>query len=67
MYPTLSRVTVNEDSPPALLGIAECIDLHGDSEVAVGLQHILAVVIELLGRLIGEPLAMKILERPNGQ
>jgi hypothetical protein len=44
-------------------GVAESILSHGDFEVAEALESVLVNLIELLGRLVGENMAAKLIER----
>jgi len=39
---------------------------HGDAATAQGLESMLAHLVELLGRLIGDDMAMKLIDRSVG-
>lgn len=65
-HPSLADLAITADPPISVSGIPGSVSEHGDFETASGLQHLLEAVIELLGRLIGEQLALTLLERPNG-
>ena len=48
---------------PYVEGIAEAAIAHGDIAAAKALEAMLAFVIELLARLIGDDMAMKLIQR----
>ena len=50
-------------SEPYIDGIAETIMAHGDPATAEALESMLVRLVELLGRLIGDDMAMKLIER----
>ena len=66
-HPLLSNIQLRARSTPYLDGVAETADQHGAVETVEALESMLVVVIELLGRLIGDDLATKLIERDLAQ
>ena len=64
-YPALANVRYSHQSAVCLERLAESARLHGADAAADGVAAILTALIELLGRLIGEDIAMRLLE-PSG-
>jgi hypothetical protein len=65
-HPALAGVAVTTSvlaPTPALSGIAECRRSHPAEDVSEGVIAILASLTELIGRLIGEDLAVTLLEQ----
>ena len=62
-YPALERIQLHARSEPYIDGVAETIMAQGDGATAEALESMLAHLIELLGRLIGDDMAMKQIER----
>src|SRR3984893_9849370 len=62
-YPALGQIQLHARSDPYIDGVAETIMAHGDPATAEGLEAMLVHLIELLGRLIGEDMATKLIER----
>ena len=62
-YPALGQIQLHARSDPYIDGVAETIMAHGDPATAVGLEAMLVHLIELLGRLIGDDMATKLIER----
>jgi hypothetical protein len=62
-YPALGQIQLRAGSEPYIDGVAETIMAYGDPATAEGLEAMLIHLIELLGRLIGEDMAMKLIER----
>jgi hypothetical protein len=62
-YPALGQIQLQARSEPYIDGVAETIIAHGDPATAEGLEAMLVHLIELLGRLIGDDMAMKLIER----
>jgi hypothetical protein len=62
-YPALGQIQLRARSEPYIDGVAETIMAHGDTATAEGLEAMLVHLIELLGRLIGDDMAMKLIER----
>jgi hypothetical protein len=48
---------------PYVEGVAAATMAHGEPAAAKGLEALLTFVIELLARLIGEDMAMKLIQR----
>jgi len=61
--PALEQIQLRARSEPYIDGVAETIMAHGDPATAEGLEAMLVHLIELLGRLIGDDMAMKLIER----
>lgn len=59
-HPALAEIRVGDRSEPALDGVAQSIQLHGASAVALGLEALLVALLELLGRLIGDDMAARL-------
>jgi hypothetical protein len=59
----LEGIHLRAGSDPYVEGIAETIMAYGDPATAEGLESMLVRLVELLGRLIGEDMAMVLLER----
>lgn len=47
-------------------GVPETITAHGDAATAEALESMLVHLVELLGRLIGDDMATKLIERSVG-
>ena len=62
-YATLDRVQLRQRPAPYLDGVAESIMSSGDAAVAEALESMLVHLVELLGRLIGDDMAAKLIER----
>ena len=62
-YPALGQIQLRSRSEPYIDGVAETIMAHGDPATAEALESMLARLVELLGRLIGDDMAMKLIER----
>lgn len=62
-YPALAQVQLRARSEPYIDGVAETIMAHGDPATAEALESMLVRLVELLGRLIGDDMAMKLIER----
>jgi hypothetical protein len=62
-YPALGKIQLRSRSEPYIDGVAETIMAYGDAATAEALEHMLARLVELLGRLIGDDMAMKLIER----
>lgn len=61
-YATIDGVQLRPLSEPYLDGVAESIMSSGATAVAEALESMLVHVVELLGRLIGEDMAVKLIE-----
>lgn len=62
-YPALEQIQLRAQSEPYLEGVAETIMAHGDATTAEALESLLVRLVELLGRLIGDDMATKLIER----
>jgi hypothetical protein len=62
-HPALATVTIPNHSPPALEGVPEAIKAHSAPAMAAGLESMLVTLFELLGRLIGDDLSVKLAEQ----
>jgi hypothetical protein len=62
-YPALEQIQLHARSEPYVEGVAETIMAHGDAATAEALESMLVRLIELLGRLIGDDMAMKLIQR----
>lgn len=62
-YPALEELQLRPQSEPYVEGIAEIIMAHGDAETSEALESMLIRLVELLGRLIGDDMGMKLIER----
>ena len=61
-YPALEEIQLRPKSEPYVEGVAENIMAHGDAATAEALESMLVRLVELLGRLIGDGMAMKLIE-----
>jgi hypothetical protein len=61
-HPALNDIHLGR-SDSCLDGVAESVQAHGASAVAEGLEEMLVALIELLGRLIGDDMASKLIEQ----
>ena len=64
-HPSLRSLHVTLGSDPGLDGLPEGIHTHGSDPVAAGLEAALANLFEILGRLIGEDMTMRLVD-PDG-
>lgn len=62
-HPALAEIHLKPRSEPYIDGVAETIMAHGDRATSDALESMLARLVELLGRLIGDDMAMKLIER----
>ena len=62
-YPLLAGIQLHARAEPYIEGVAETIMAHGDAATAEALESMLVRLVELLGRLIGDDMAMKLIER----
>ena len=61
-YPALEAIQLQPLSEPYIDGVAETIMANGDAPTAEALESMLVRLIELLGRLIGDDMATKLIE-----
>jgi len=62
-HPAVNNIRIIAQPHPSLDGVPESIQRHGATETAAALESTLTALIELLGRLIGDELAMRLLEQ----
>jgi hypothetical protein len=62
-YPALGQIQVHARPQPHIDGVGETIMARGDPATAEALEFMLERLIELLGRLIGDDMAKKLIER----
>jgi hypothetical protein len=61
-YPALGKILVSARSQPHIDGVPETIMARGDPATAEGIEFMLERLVELLGRLIGDDMARKLIE-----
>jgi hypothetical protein len=59
----LAQIQLHARSEPYIDGVAETIMAHGEPATAEALESLLVRLVELLGRLIGDDMAMKLIEQ----
>lgn len=62
-HPLLENIQLRARTAPYLDGVTETIDEYGVEETVQALESMLVTLIELLGRLIGDDMAQKLIER----
>jgi hypothetical protein len=62
-YPLLGQIQLRARSEPYIDGVAATIMANGDPATAEALESMLVRLVELLGRLIGDDMATKLIER----
>jgi hypothetical protein len=62
-YPALGKIQISARSQPHIDGAAETIMARGDPATAEGIEFMLERLVQLLGRLIGDDMAKKLIER----
>jgi hypothetical protein len=62
-YPALAQIQLRPRSDPYVDGVAATIIAHGDAATADALESMLVRLVELLGRLIGDDMATKLIGR----
>jgi hypothetical protein len=62
-HPSLASVTVAGTAPPSLSGFSDSVRTHGAKAGTDGILAILAALADLIGRLIGDDLALTLLEQ----
>lgn len=60
-HPLLIGVRLQNDTQPHFEGTAEIIEAFGASATAEAVEAVLVALVELLGRLIGDDMAMKLI------
>jgi hypothetical protein len=61
-HPLLEEIQLRPRSEPYVEGVTETIDAYGAAPTAEAIESMLVGLVELLGRLIGDDMAMKLLE-----
>ncbi|MFN2397487.1 MAG: hypothetical protein ABR543_02405 [Gemmatimonadaceae bacterium] len=61
-HPLLQSIQLRPRSEPYVEGVTETIDANGAAQTAEAIESMLVSLIELLGRLIGDDMAMKLIE-----
>jgi hypothetical protein len=61
----LSQIKLRVGSEPYIGGVAETVLAYGDTATAKALEWMLVRLVELLGRLIGDDMATKLIERSS--
>jgi hypothetical protein len=62
-HPALDNVRIRSATEPSLEGLAECVEQHGTNAVTEGIIAMLMALVDLLGRLIGEDMALKLVDQ----
>jgi hypothetical protein len=62
-HPALRTIQLHARAEPYIDGVAETIIAQGDPATAEALEAMLVSLVELLGRLIGDDMAMKLIGR----
>ncbi len=62
-HPLLDTIQLHARSSPYLVGVTETVAQYGAATTAEGLEAILVILIELLGRLIGDEMTTNLIER----
>jgi len=62
-FPALAQIEIRARSQPHVDAVAETIMARGDPATAEALEFMIERLVELLGRLIGDDMATKLIER----
>jgi hypothetical protein len=62
-YPLLTKVRIGRLATPDLDGVTAMVQAHGAPEVAAALEAVLETLLDLLGRLIGEDMVVRLVEQ----
>jgi hypothetical protein len=62
-HPPLQTIELHARSSPYVEGVAETIERHDDRDTAEALESMLVILIDLMGRLIGDEMARNLIER----
>jgi hypothetical protein len=62
-YPLLETIHLRTRSSPYLEGVEETVAEHGTRRTATALESMIVIVMELLGRLIGDDMTKRLIER----
>lgn len=63
--PPLNHIELRIGSEPYIGGVAETVVAYGDAATAKSLESMLVHLVQLLGRLIGDDMATKLIERSS--
>ena len=61
-YASLGQIQLNAGSEPYIGGVAETVMAYGEAATANALESLLVRLVELLGRLIGDDMAGRLIE-----
>lgn len=61
--PALTQIQLHQRSDPYVQGIGDSVAAHGEPATITALESMLAVLVDLLRRLIGNDMAAKLIER----
>ena len=61
-HPALKTVWRQDGREIHLDGVAAAMDMHGQAAVTAGVDAMMATLVEVLGRLIGEDMAIRIID-----
>ncbi|MEA2706455.1 MAG: hypothetical protein QOH22_1243 [Gemmatimonadaceae bacterium] len=64
-YPPLGQINLRVGSEPYVGGVAETVVAYGDTATSKALESMLVRLVELLGRLIGDDMAAKLIDRSS--
>lgn len=64
-FAPLGQIQLRAGSEPYIGGVAETVAAYGDTATAKALESMLVHLVELLGRLIGDDMATKLIERTS--
>ena len=64
-HPPLGQIQLRPGTDPYVGGVAETVVAYGDTATAKALESMLVHLVELLGRLIGDDMATKLIERSS--
>ena len=62
-YPPLETIKLQPRSAPYLEGVADTVGRHGSRKTDEALEAMLAMLVAVLGRLIGDEMAANLIER----
>lgn len=62
-HPGLLQIQLRARSEPYVDGVSETVIAQGEASTGAGLESMLVRLIALLGRLVGEEMAMKLIEQ----
>jgi len=62
-HPALANVRIQSATHPSLEGLAESVELHGADAISEGIVSTLMAFTDLLGRLIGEEMALRLIDQ----